>query len=124
MTKKSVFITLVARFGLLLFIWMLADKPALAGSTVRFKLVEKYLIIVPLTINDRGFKALAGPERGDLLVVAIDADDDVFERLGRRVNYRILRRKRTMARDVGAGQRQRDEDEQRMPHVPRARKSG
>jgi predicted aspartyl protease len=54
MTKKSVFITLVARCGILLFIWMLADKPALADPRVRFKLVEKYLIVVPLTVNGQG----------------------------------------------------------------------
>ena len=69
MTKKSVFITLVAWFGLLLFIWMLADKPALAGSPVRFKLVERYLIVVPLTVNGQGpfLNSCSTPELTPLL---------------------------------------------------------
>jgi predicted aspartyl protease len=33
---------------------MVADKPALAGSSVRFKLVEKGFIVVPLTVNGQG----------------------------------------------------------------------
>lgn len=54
MKKRNLFATLIIWFGLLSFFCLSTNKPALAGSTVRFKLIRNYMIIVPVWVNGQG----------------------------------------------------------------------